>query len=385
MKHVHVRHTRLLIVLFLAVALLVAPVWAQGEVYLRSVEPSEGRPGQELELALRGGGFGGAIAVEVVVGELPVLDAWVESDQVIRARIFIPEDAAPGPRTVEVVVVRGQNEEFPAVLEEGFSVLEGEGPPPGPPEPSPEPPGPPPGPAPPDVWWLLILIVVVVVGVALGVTLKVRKSALQEKYQAEAREEELPETCRPGTHRVIREKPKLKPGRWKVTGLKVLLYDATSGQRGASHDGPSELVERIDKVARNRLLLGDSEKLAQEAGEIGRELATSILAWQSRSEAGRDVYLEPRIEGGEAAVKFTLYRCVGPPDWWRKAMEWTAKVQAVDHFQRSFHGPAAGESSEAYRASLEDHISSYVRDLIREAGRLAGLKGVEVSAEVSLG
>jgi hypothetical protein len=73
-------------------AVLAPPVWAQEPVYLRAVEPSEGRPGQELELTLLGGGFGEATEVRVTIGGIEVLDAWKESDsdEVVIAYVFIP-------------------------------------------------------------------------------------------------------------------------------------------------------------------------------------------------------------------------------------------------------------------------------------------------------
>ena len=94
------------------------------QVYLRAVEPPEGQPGQELELALLGGGFEDAAEVRVSIGGIKVLDAWVESNEEIIAHVSIPEDAPPGPRPVEVVAVFGPGEEFPAGLDAGFFVLE---------------------------------------------------------------------------------------------------------------------------------------------------------------------------------------------------------------------------------------------------------------------
>jgi hypothetical protein len=99
-------------------------VRAQELVYLRAVEPSEGNPGQELELTLWGGGFGDAQEVRLAIGDIEILDARIESDEAIMVHVFIPEDAPPGPRPIEVVAVFGSNEEFEAVLDEGFFVLE---------------------------------------------------------------------------------------------------------------------------------------------------------------------------------------------------------------------------------------------------------------------
>jgi hypothetical protein len=261
--------------------------------------------------------------------------------------------------------------------------------------------------------WLIPILVLVGVGVvvlgggALTVTLAVRarratlkkqtqmqqeiQQAQQEleQLQEQAEEGELPEKCQSGKIKVIRDKPELKPGLWKVAGLQVMLYDAALTQRdgersGKERDVPDELVERIDRAARNELLWGDSAKLAAEVVEIGRALAAQVVAWQAISETGRDVHLEPEIEGGEGSVTFTLYRCVGEPDWWQKVKSWEAKVQAVKHFPQEFRGPTADEAPEAYRAMLEKGITIYVRNLIREASRLWDTAGVGISVEVSL-
>ncbi len=72
------------------------------EATLNSVDPSEVTPGQEVEIGLYGTGFSGATDYGVSVGEFETLDTWVESDEVIRAVINIPEDAEPGPRDVEI-------------------------------------------------------------------------------------------------------------------------------------------------------------------------------------------------------------------------------------------------------------------------------------------
>jgi hypothetical protein len=116
------------IVLALAGSLVAigVPAWAQEPVYLRAVEPSEGWPGEELEVTLWGGGFAEAREIRPIIGDVQVLETRIESDEVIALRIFIPEDVAPGWRPVEVVVVFGPNEEFVARLDEGFLVLERE-------------------------------------------------------------------------------------------------------------------------------------------------------------------------------------------------------------------------------------------------------------------
>jgi len=357
------------IALVALLALIILPVAAQEPVGLHAVEPSSGRPGEELTLALIGQGFGGAERVEVGIGGIDILDTWVESDEVVRARIFIPEDAPPGPRPVEVFVSFGQNEEFAAALEGGFSVQEAAGPLPG-----------------PDgggLGWVLVLGPVVLIGAAVaGVTMvKARQSALNEKWQQQAQEGELPQTCQEGAHFVRRETVKLKPGRWRVAGLTVLLYDAASGQRGPEREAPPELVKRIDRAARQRLLQGERAEQAQEVRDIGRELGALIVAWQSLSEDTRDAQATAQLEGGEASATFALYRCTGQPGQWEKVKEWTAKLKAVDTAPQTFRGPAAEETAAAYQELLQGHLGRYVQELTAETARLLDVKGLAVSVK----
>jgi len=356
-----------LLAVLLVVAVLATPACGQEQVYLRSVEPSGGRPGQELVLTLRGGGFGGAQQVQVTIGDLEVWDVRVESDGVISVRVYIPDDALPGPRAVEVSVVLGQNEEFHALLADGFSVEGSGGELPSPGLESPDGDG-------SGLWWLLILgaAVVMLAGatVAVALTVKLYRSSVRSKWQEQAQEQELPETCRAGSLYVRRQGLEIRPGRWKVAGLQVMLYDVACGRRGPERELPPELVDRLDGMARRRLLQGEEAVLVREAGEIAQELVSLVTAWQSSSEGGRDVYLKARLEGGEASAKFVLYRCVGKPGRWQKVADWTAELKAVDRFPFSLRGPAPGETPQAYRALLQEHLDGYVRRLIEEAGRL---------------
>ncbi|MBN1814610.1 MAG: hypothetical protein JXA14_22410 [Anaerolineae bacterium] len=397
MKRSFLVYARGLVVLLALLTLMGVPAWAQ-QIALRSVKPDSARAGEEVNLAIQGRGFCGP--AQVRIGEFQAGDVQVESDSAINARVFIPEDAEPGPRDVEVVVDCGGPEEtFSAVLPGGFTILglpaRPTPEPAGPEEPSPGPVEPGPPEPPPSGDWLLWLIILIVVGViALGggaaavtIVVKARQVAQKKKWQQEAEEGELPEKCQSGKHKVIRDKPELKPGQWKVAGLEVTLYDEAQcdgERRGKECDVPDELVRRIDEAARNRLLWGDSERLTAEIVEIGQALAAQVIAWQARSQAGRDVRLESEIAGGKGSVKFTLYRCVGPPEWWQKVKSWQAKVQAVKRLPQEFRGPAAGEGVEAYRAVLEKGLTVYVRNLIREASRLWDTEGVGVSVEVSL-
>ena len=366
-----------------AAALLMAiSVWAQeSPVSLESILPPEGQPGQEVEVTLNGRGFAEANEIHLIVGELEVRESWIISDQQMGAILYIPEGAPPGPRDVQVIANFGQDEEFPAVLFEGFTVLGFEAPPPEE-SPPPEPPSPgdfehPPDQSEPgfDGWdgiLILLLGIILLSGgtVVIGISLVWRRSILRRKWQAQASESDLPETCQPGTHFVRREKPEIKPGRWKVTGLKITVYDADSSGPGTVHHAPEEVVKKLDEGARQRLLRGMSEALAEEVMQISEYLSVSILSWQSSSRTGDDIYLQTKLEGGQAEQKFIRYRCIGTPGSWQKQVEWSLKLKAVDYLPIVVRGPGADESREAYAAHLNERVHLYLLNMLEESGSL---------------
>jgi hypothetical protein len=353
---------------------------AQSSLYLREVQPPEGRAGETMDLLLFGGGFSRVYdigkriqqEIRVEIEGVDVLEVRYESDDILHARIFIPESARPGPRPVIVTGFLGPNEPVTAVLEAGFRVLE-----PTPEIPPPEPPMPePPKPIPPQTFpiWLLIFIAgIIVLGVGgvlavviLAVTLK--RSSLKQDWQSQAQTQELPKTCQHSTHINRREKIEFKPGRWKVTGLKVTLYDSVNGERSKPREVPKDLVSKIDKAARQRLLHGESDDLKDKVAEIARETAALITAWQSISEKGKSILLEIHLEGGSAEAKFVRYQCV--QGQWRKELEWKATLKAVDHLQSTFREPLDDEPVRGYQIFLEEQLKTYFAMVVKEAARL---------------
>jgi hypothetical protein len=115
----------ILLVLSGGAALIAWPTLAQEPIYLNAVEPPEGLPGQELHLTVWGSGFDELreAGVWLVIADVEVFGVRIESDEAILADISIPENAPPGPRPVEVVVL-GREGEVVAGLDEGFFVLE---------------------------------------------------------------------------------------------------------------------------------------------------------------------------------------------------------------------------------------------------------------------
>lgn len=384
-------HKRLIRWALLATALLLVLfptrfALAQSPVGISAIEPAEGQPGQEMSVTVFGYGFAKARRVLLNMEDIEVLKTSVRSDKELVAFIRIPEEAPPGPRTVEVVADFGPNEVFSATLPDGFMVLgpatlptptQEESAPLPPPEEIPQRPGEEPYSGEGDGLGVLLLLlgagVVLLGGAALAVTLTVRwvRASTRKQWEAQATEKDLPKTCQEGTAFVRREKTKIEPGRWRVSGLKVTLYDAGAGIRGETHVTPKEVTGKLDQAARQRLLHGDSEALREKIEEIGREVTALVLAWQSLSEKGKDIYLETHLEGGKAEVAFARYRCAGPPPGrWHKQVEWTVKLKAVDHLPRALRGPEASESQEAYTTFLNGELRAYLHQVVEEAGRL---------------
>lgn len=103
---------------------------------LEAVEPAEGHPGQHLTLTLSGRGFpvgdcpSPSCEVMVVIGGFDVTNVRVESSERIVLEASIPEEAQPGPRTVELHILFNGRDEAPVFLNNGFFVLQSENPPP---------------------------------------------------------------------------------------------------------------------------------------------------------------------------------------------------------------------------------------------------------------
>ncbi|MCJ7432052.1 MAG: hypothetical protein MUO77_01050 [Anaerolineales bacterium] len=363
----------ILVVIFYA-----GSVSAQSPLYLREVQPPEGQAGETLELTLLGF-FDKVQDLRVEIEGVEVLEVQVESEELIHARIFIPESAAPGSRPVVVTGFLGPNEPVSTTLEAGFHVFEAipdtspteppilEHPTPVRVEPIPLPPQ-----AAPD--WLLILIVgiiILVVGGALVVIIlavTLRRASLKKGWQSQAQTQELPETCQHSAHITRREKIEFKPGRWKVNGLKVTLYNPANRERSKPREVPKDLVQKIDKAARQRLMHGESDDLKDMVTEIARETTALITAWQSFSEKGKSILLEIHLEGGSAKAKFVRYRCV--QGQWRNELEWKPTLKAVDHLQATFRAPMDDEPTKGYQVFLEGQLKTYFTMVVEEAARL---------------
>ncbi len=345
--------------------------------HLYSVEPPEGRPGEQMNLTLRGEGFLGVKIMGVEMEDIEVQEYRVESNEAMAVRVYIPEFASPGPRGVTVIASMGQNEPVTAFLDGSFFVLERQSEIPPPDDVPPE--------EPPFIpqhnnplqdgfpYWVLLLLLG---GLGLGggavaaVLLALRNAGLKKSWQSQAQQQELPKECHSSTYINRREKIEFKPGRWRVTGMKVTLYDSRKGQCRDSHAVPNDLVSKVDQAARRRLMHGEGDELRAMISDMVGELSALIIAWQDISKQGRDVFVEAGMEGGSAEAKFARYHCVGQPGHWQKVLEWTAKLKAADHLPATFRAPLEGEPQKAYRVFLERGTEDYLADLVKEAARL---------------
>ncbi len=369
MKRV-MRGLGLLLVLMGGLAMGALSAQAQeGPIYLRGVEPSRGRPGEEMKLILWGGGFSNAQEVQVTIGEIEVLGVWVESDEAVVVRVFIPEDAQPGPRSVEVVATFGPNEVFPAVLEQGFFVegWEEERPPAGPVSPS--------SPAPseeglsPWVWvgggvllWGATALLAGGLGLLLGRRLAVRvrpawrwEQMARLQWELEATKE-LPEPKEVCTWAC---EAKAKTGlldRWKITALELIPLPLPSGQPLPVRRITDEaLLAPLNEAARLRHLGEDEAQVRRRIAPVVDALLEQIMAWGAAGQTPPSIRVDARL-ARNVEMEFTLYHCEAT----RKGVDWVKKLrwkgtmrQPSGEYLGVLRGPTAGEPDFAARARAE--------------------------------
>jgi hypothetical protein len=370
-------------VLLLAVTLVATPARAQEQIYLRGVEPARGRPGEELELALVGGGFGGE--VRVAIGGFDVLDAWVESEQVIRARVRIPEDAPPGPRNVEVTVIMGQNEEFRAMLEGGFTVLEAgprptEAPAVGPPlRPEPIEPGSTGG-GDGNLDWLLWVAGLLLsgllgggigggLGFALGRSMALKtqvswKKAAQLQWEVEAKKE-LPQPKQACTWDCrARAKADLLD-RWHVTALTLTPLPLPSGRTPPTKRVAGEAVAPLNEAVRHRLEGADETR--RRLAPVVDALLAQIQLWTAEVQTPASIRVDAEVKGA-VECEFALCHCEqrGAGLEWIERLKWKRTLrQPCGESLGILRGPAADEPDFAarVRGELEAQLLALVRSV----------------------
>jgi len=325
-------------------------------LFIENVSPPEIFRGEGFTLEIFGGGF--EPETEVAIEGVGIEGISFENETHLIVDGFVPEDAGPGPRRVEVFNPDGRT----AAFEEGVVVVGEE---------IVEPPVEPPIEEPTPPRSLLLILIGGAVVLALGVgalTLVVRTAARsgRKSLQEQAQKQDPPDQCTPGGRWVKEIELGVQPGRWLVDELRVTLYESASGTVGSRYQAPRNLLNEINDAIRARRRPGDQATLPHVTLSLAGEFAATVVGWQALEQQGRDVSLDAKLAGGEAEVKFEVYRCKGQPPntQWVKEREWTAKVKATDRHAGTVRGPVSGEPHDAYVARTRNDIEARLRELV---------------------
>jgi hypothetical protein len=347
------------------------------QVILDAVEPAEGDPGQEFELALIGSGFEGATDVEVTVGEFEVLATRIESDEVIRARVYVPEDAPPGPRPVELVVFL-EDEPFGLGLERGFLVRER--------EPVAPPTTAPPTTAPPtrqpgtderprgDIDWIWPGAAVALSGLsfALGRVLAVKsrltwtdKARVQWRVQAES---QLPEATRACQWACKANVSADLLDRWQVTRVKLTPLRLPGGTPPQGKHVEGQVLAPLNDLANLSQILQRTDEVRRRLAPIVDALVEQVMTWGREGQTPAAFRVEAELKAPIKA-EFGLYHCsqIGQElGWGKPLLSWKGKLnQPGGEFLGVVRGPAAGE--EDYAARVRRELEACLLDLVGAA------------------
>ncbi|RMF48591.1 MAG: hypothetical protein D6755_03625 [Anaerolineae bacterium] len=314
------------------------------------LENVTGYPDENIDLHVHGSGFLAPQEIRIAVGTFSPQPATPLADDVVAAPVYIPWDAAPGwyAVTVEATYPDGHTER--QIIPQGFQVVEEYAPMP---------------------WfdWSAVLGVGTLAGLlSLYTASRALKSFRRKRWQKQATDKPLPRTCQRGERIVQREKPEIHPGRWKLAAIQATYYQQDPKGQHTQHQMPKKMVKKLDKIARKRLLHGDSEQVQQGIQEIAHEFGTLLLTWQITSRTGMTILLETRLEGGEVEIPFTMYRCTG--NGWKKRGKWSLKRNFVNLLAHRIRAPQREESSADYTGYMQREIHTYLKSVVREAARL---------------
>lgn len=324
------------------------------ELFIEGVSPPEAEPGQSLELEIMGGGF--QRGAEVIVEGVEVTNVAYAGETLLVAGIFVPEDAEPGPRRVEVNTPDGGQ----ARLEEGFSIVGGE--PPAQPTPVPtREPSPPPGPGPGVLIGGVLGLMAATAVLVTFVRLLTRPG--KKRLQKQAQKEDPPDQCAPGSRWVKVTEPQVSPGPWEVDVLTITLYDPGSGAIVRGYDASRKVVSGFNKAIDLRRRRPKAQDRFDKALQpVADELAAQIIGWQALDGESRDVTLYVDLEGPEVEAQFESYRC--KKRQWVKEREWTGKIQATEERHAgTLYGPRSGEEQAAYAERTRGDVVVRLREL----------------------
>lgn len=327
-----------------------------GSVQLYGVDPQEGSPGTEMDVILRGEGFTPADDFDVSIEGIEVLDREIESNEAIRAHIFIPEDAPPGPHPVNLVLLR-YDQPLSAGLEDGFYVWIS-----GLPTSTP-----PPAPNPPIPWvWPLITVLLSGASFTVGRVLTIRskltwKQTAKLQWQVQA-QTNLPKPTK-ACEWACQKKLSLKGGRWKVTRIDLTplpVKGKSSPKKQLEGNALDPLNELINDISASQ------EEIKNNLTEVVDKLLAQIMAWENEGQSPASIRLDAKLAGAVDA-EFKLYHCHQTPkglEWGDDLLNWKHKVnQPGGEFLGVLRGPTAGEEDFNTRASaqMEESLLELVR------------------------
>ncbi len=338
------------------------------QVSLNAVEPREAPPGQEMEIALFGSGFADATDQQVAVGEFETLDSWVESDEVIRAVIFIPENVEAGPRFVELRL--DFDGELQVVgLDAGLFVSS--------PEPIPtERPedeggrggG---GNLLPDWAWAGVSVLLggssYALGKALGVKSKLTwtdKARLQWSVEAQ---NSLPKaqracqwTCKGNVKAALLD-------RWKVNSLDLTPLSQPKRKSQDVKSVSGAVLNPLNNLANLASLLQDEAEIRRQLAPIVEALLNQVTAWEYEGGSPAAIRVEAQL-AAPINAQLELYHCQQTAkglDWGKPLFTWKQAIhQKEGEFLGVLRGPTAGED---FPARARQELEACLMELVRVA------------------
>lgn len=182
----------------------------------------------------------------------------------------------------------------------------------------------------------LTLVLAIAAGVTIGgtvtiagVTFTVRhtiKVRRRKRWQKEAKEDELPDTCKPCTHHCRKIQIELKLARRAITHLTLVAHDPASGKRTREGQVGGEAVEGLNEALKARRQREEREQVQRLVEPVASTLSQQIGEWLGDQAAPRDVSVAAHLKGGEVTFKFILYHC-STDNTWEKKDEWEKKFE----------------------------------------------------------
>ena len=182
----------------------------------------------------------------------------------------------------------------------------------------------------------LTLVLAIAAGVTIGgtvtiagVTFTVRhtiKIRRRKRWQKEAKEDELPDTCKPSTHYCRKIQIELKLARRAITQLTLVAHGPVSGEGTREGQVRGEVVEGLNEALRAHRRREKREQVQRLVEPVAKTLSQQLVEWLGPEAAPRDVSVAAHLKGGAVTFKFILYHC-STDNVWEKEDEWEEKFE----------------------------------------------------------